>query len=580
MLRRALVRLQTLLVVVLVIAALVGVSVPYFQDNLSESQRTKAKQDLEVMKKATQLFAAREGRLPRQLDELLGRYMQALPRDPWGNDYGFDPQTGALFSLGADALEEGSGGDTDVFVYTQLQAAQVASSWMGRLQGASLGRLGLPALTFGLEADDGSFTRARAMLEQGRAPPASTLRSEEFVNALDYQDPPPAPGAGLFRLKVEGARLGGDRALLRVSARARRGGRERPPLHLVAAVDTSGSMDRPGRRDLVAHALRRLAEALGPRDRVAVVTFAGEARLALAPTVPGHALRLRGALRGASFGGATDTDAGLRLAFRVATGMRAPGATTRVLLFSDGLTTRGPRDADALVARARSERQGGIYLDTFGVGLDGDDPTLDRLADAGDGQAAFLDHPSTAARLLVDQLERRLVTVAREARAQVVLDPRAVRAARLVGFEGRRMSAGSFRDDAADAGELGAGHGCSALVRLELVPGGPEVLGELRVRAQPAEGGPAQELARPLTRADLARSLGEAPRGLRLARVAARLCEALAGEDRQPRSLRREAGRLARAAAGDPQAAALAAMVARADALGLLAPPVADGALP
>lgn len=133
-----------LLIVVAIIAALVGVAVPFFQDNLSEAQRTKAGQDLEVIKKAIALYDAREPRplTGTDLSPLLGRYMQEMPEDPWGNQYLFDGGAGMLASYGADSLAGGTGGDTDITVYTrppvQLNRAQYQGSWGRRLLGVDL----------------------------------------------------------------------------------------------------------------------------------------------------------------------------------------------------------------------------------------------------------------------------------------------------------------------------------------------------------------------------------------------------------------------------------------------------------
>lgn len=124
-----------LLIVVAIIAALVGVAVPFFQDNLSEAQITKAKQDLEVIKKALSLYDAREPRplTGTALQPLVGRYMQELPKDPWGNDYLYDGAVGLLASYGADALPDGTGGDADITVFTKpplmIQRCQYQGKW-------------------------------------------------------------------------------------------------------------------------------------------------------------------------------------------------------------------------------------------------------------------------------------------------------------------------------------------------------------------------------------------------------------------------------------------------------------------
>ena len=124
-----------LLIVVAIIAALVGVAVPFFQDNLSEAQRTKAKQDIEIIKKAISLYDARESKplVGTDLKPLLGRYMQELAKDPWGNDYLFDGNLGMVASYGADALPLGSGAETDIVVYTRpplmITRVQYQGSW-------------------------------------------------------------------------------------------------------------------------------------------------------------------------------------------------------------------------------------------------------------------------------------------------------------------------------------------------------------------------------------------------------------------------------------------------------------------
>ncbi len=103
-----------LLIVVAIIAALVGVAVPFFQDNLQEAQITKAKQDLDVIRNAINLHDAQNRPLVgTDLQPLLGRYLQELPKDPWGNPYLLDANCGLVISFGADAQAEGTGGDQD-----------------------------------------------------------------------------------------------------------------------------------------------------------------------------------------------------------------------------------------------------------------------------------------------------------------------------------------------------------------------------------------------------------------------------------------------------------------------------------
>jgi Ca-activated chloride channel family protein len=84
--------------------------------------------------------------------------------------------------------------------------------------------------------------------------------------------------------------------------------------------------------------------------------------------------------------------------------------------------------------------------------------------------------------------------VADDAKLQIEFNPAAVRAYRLIGYEGRLLRDEDFADDAKDAGDVGAGHTATALY--EVVPAGVEGTvpvrdaGTLRYSAPaPADGG-------------------------------------------------------------------------------------------
>lgn len=114
--RRSGFSLIELLIVVAIIAALVGVAVPFFQDNLGEAQVTKAGQDLDVIYQGINRYFYDKGRFltGTSLEPLVGRYMQELPDDPWGNPYLYDGAFGMVLSYGGDALPQGTGGDADI----------------------------------------------------------------------------------------------------------------------------------------------------------------------------------------------------------------------------------------------------------------------------------------------------------------------------------------------------------------------------------------------------------------------------------------------------------------------------------
>lgn len=118
-----------LLIVVAIIAALVGVAVPYFQSNLAEAQQTKARQDLDTIRNAINLYESRFRPLTgADIKQILGQTMDSIPDDPWGGSYNLDASLGILWTYGQDGQPGGEAADSDiVFKYKpELQIRSVA----------------------------------------------------------------------------------------------------------------------------------------------------------------------------------------------------------------------------------------------------------------------------------------------------------------------------------------------------------------------------------------------------------------------------------------------------------------------
>lgn len=105
-----------LLVVVGILAALVALALPFYQDYVNQSKLTAAEADLQTFKKALAMYDQLEPEVytSGDLKSLIGRYLQdfrtsadqVAPVDPWGSDYKFDIQTGAIWSPGPNRREE------------------------------------------------------------------------------------------------------------------------------------------------------------------------------------------------------------------------------------------------------------------------------------------------------------------------------------------------------------------------------------------------------------------------------------------------------------------------------------------
>ncbi|WP_225804647.1 von Willebrand factor type A domain-containing protein [Streptomyces sp. NK15101] len=389
--------------------------------------------------------------------------------------------------------------------------------------------------TFALDVDTASYGYARRTLAEGRLPDPTTVRPEEFVNSFrpDY----PRPEDNGFSVTLDGARAGAEGwSLLRVGLATRGADRnaERPPAALTFVVDVSGSMDEPGRLDLVKESLGLLAGQLRDDDSIALVTFSSEAETRLPMTRVGGARdRIREVVGSLGTSSSTNVGAGVRTGYDVAVEGHRKGATNRVVLLSDALANTGDTEAEPILARIDEERREyGITLFGVGVGSEYGDEFMERLADKGDGQTTYVSNSAQARKVFVDQLPSHVELRARDAKAQVAFDRRTVEKFRLVGYENRAVADDDFRDDRVDGGEIGAGHTVTALYAVKTRPGAAGPLATATVRwLDPATRAPHERSGALGTAALTGDIWGEGHDSLQLTAIAAYFADALRGGD-------------------------------------------------
>jgi Ca-activated chloride channel family protein len=299
------------------------------------------------------------------------------------------------------------------------------------------------------------------------------VRIEEFVNYFRYSYPRPG-GDDPFAVALEAADCpwhAGHR-LVRIGIAGREiDRRERPAGNLVFLIDVSGSMNQPDKLPLVKQALAMLVEELTENDRVAIVTYAGDAGLKLPPTSGDQKRTIRAAIDGLVSGGSTHGSAGIALAYEQAQEEFIPGGANRVILCTDGDLNVGITSDTALVELIKEKARGGTFLTVLGFGQGNlQDEKMEKLADNGNGVYAYVDGAREARKVLVEQLTGSTITIAKDVKIQVEFNPSQVVSYRLLGYENRRLADADFRDDTKDAGEIGAGHTVTALY--EIVPAG------------------------------------------------------------------------------------------------------------
>ena len=325
--------------------------------------------------------------------------------------------------------------------------------------------------TFAMDVDTASYTIAQRYADDGNLPDPASVRVEEWVNAFDQGYRPPTDAT--FAVHVDGAPapvVGGTDLLLRIGIQARESSeRQRPDAALTFVIDTSGSMARDDRLELVKDSLRKLVKALGRGDSIAVVAFGDDARVVLPPTRATDEKTILAAIDDLQPGGSTNLEAGLRLGYGLARETLLGDGIDRVILASDGVANVGLTDADGILGQIRQDASAGIQLVAIGVGMGNyNDALLEQLADQGDGFYAYVDTIDEARRLFVQDLTSTLDTVALDAKVQVDFDPAVVDTYRLIGFEDRAVADNQFRDGRVAAGAIGAGHEVTALYALRL----------------------------------------------------------------------------------------------------------------
>ncbi len=347
-----------------------------------------------------------------------------------------------------------------------------------------------PVSTFSIDVDTGSYANVRRFLNGGQLPPKDAVRLEELVNYFPYTYPLPQ-GDVPFGVSTEVAVTpwNPQTRLLRIAIKASdRSVDELPPANLVFLVDVSGSMHRREGLPMVQGTLKLLIDQLRPQDRVSLVTYAGDSQVLLDSAPGSDKAKIRAAIDQLTAGGSTAGESGIQLAYQQASKHLIDGGINRILLATDGDFNVGISDFDSLKQLAADKRKSGVSLTTLGFGVDNyTERLMEQLADAGNGNYAYIDNLREARKVLVDQLGSTLATVASDVKLQLEFNPSEVSEYRLLGYENRALKREDFSNDKVDAGDIGAGHMVTALY--EIVPaGGKGWLEPLRYQAiaQPA----------------------------------------------------------------------------------------------
>lgn len=326
-----------------------------------------------------------------------------------------------------------------------------------------------PLSTFSVDVDTASYSNVRRFLTSESKPPRGAVRIEELVNYFDYDYPSPEGDAPFsVNTEVGPAPWAPEHQLLHIGLQGRRIANDAlPPRNLVFLIDVSGSMQDENKLPLLKRSFAALLSTLRESDSVSMVVYAGASGMVLPPTSAARRAEILAAFDRLEAGGSTNGGEGIELAYKAAEQTFKKGGVNRVILATDGDFNVGTTSQSDLVQLIEKKRETGIFLTVLGFGMGNyKDSTLEKLADHGNGNYAYIDSFDEARKVLVEEGGANLVTIAKDVKIQIEMNPAVVGAYRLVGYENRMLATEDFANDKKDAGDIGAGHSVTALYEL------------------------------------------------------------------------------------------------------------------
>lgn len=330
-----------------------------------------------------------------------------------------------------------------------------------------------PLSTFSIDVDGASYSNIRRYINEGQLPPDGAVRIEEMINYFSYNYPQPK-GDDPFSINTEYALCPWNTShqIVSIGLQGKKIPTENlPPANLVFLIDVSGSMQSLNKLPLVQTSMKLLVDQLRPQDKVAIVVYAGNAGLVLPSTKGTQKVTIKNAIDGLQAGGSTAGGAGIQLAYKVAQDNFISKGNNRVILCTDGDFNVGMSSDDELEYMIEDKRESGIFLTVLGYGTGNyQDAKMQKLADKGNGNHAYIDNIKEARKVLINQFGGTMFTIAKDVKLQIEFNPAKVQGYRLIGYENRMLAKEDFNDDKKDAGELGSGHTVTALY--EIIPAG------------------------------------------------------------------------------------------------------------
>lgn len=328
--------------------------------------------------------------------------------------------------------------------------------------------------TFSVDADGASYAAMRRWTtgNNGLAAIKEALRTEEFINYFTYDYPDPVNDASIaVNGEVSICPWNTAHKLIRIGIKGKSVAAQYYPFaNFVLLIDVSGSMQSPDKLQLLKNGFIEFVKQMRPQDKLAVVTYAGDAGLVLDAAPGTEKNKIIEKISSLQPGGSTNGAAGIKLAYEIAEKHFIAHGNNRVILGTDGDFNVGVTSQDELVKLIEAKREKGVFLTVLGVGMDNlNDAMMEQGANKGNGNYEYLDNTDELKKVFIDEYHK-FLTVAKDVKVQVTFNPDLVEEYRLIGYENRVLQKDDFTDDKKDAGEIGAGQTITALYEIKPRP--------------------------------------------------------------------------------------------------------------
>lgn len=327
-----------------------------------------------------------------------------------------------------------------------------------------------PTTGLALNIDRASYSNIRRFLNTDTKVPPDAVRIEEMLNYFGLNYEPPVEN-DLFSVQtvLTSNPWSKEHQLFYVDISAKKLVLDSVPAsQFVFLIDVSGSMDMANRLPLIKSAFRLLVNNLREKDTISIVYYGGAVGIQLLPTSGKEKKKILHAIDSLTAGGATPGESGIRIAYKLAKNNFIKGGNNRVILATDGDFNVGMKTESELDELISQQRESGIYLTCFGVGMGNyKDSKIQTLAKKGNGNFSYFDSFLEAERILLTEFTKTLYSVADDVYLNIKFNPEYVKEYRLIGFE-NNVSAMNELSSEIEGGEIGSGNSMMAV--FEIVP--------------------------------------------------------------------------------------------------------------